>query len=258
MPGHAGDASAKLETLHRSRKEVVSQMSAHTWPASPSTQTVKKKYTCNEKKNVTSTNLLWLPNRYPLPSRFRAQPWFPDVLQSSTPYCKVLLCTIPYFKILVRTTKGNSVSQKTLKYYCVLHCTSPCYKVRQSTSPTEQTSFTLHWQERPKLLQCHHILYLPGKITLQLHQILRLPQKTGQKVDGTDNPVEPHPHSRKIALLASTWFQPVSQHLSPIASSWTLPRKTSRNHHLIYLQVTETHRKTPEDMRTSLKVLRLH
>ena len=116
-------------------------------------------------------------------------------------------------------TKGYSVSQKTRKYYCVLHCTSPCYKVRQSASPTEQTSFTLHWQERPKLLQCHHILYLPGKITLQPHQILRLPQKRGQKVDGTDNPVEPHPHSRKIALLASTWFQPVSQHLSPIASS---------------------------------------
>lgn len=42
MPGHAGNASAKLETLHRSRKEVVSQMSAHTWPASPSTQTEKK------------------------------------------------------------------------------------------------------------------------------------------------------------------------------------------------------------------------
>lgn len=149
----------------------------------------KKKYTCNEKKTVPSRNWLWLPNRYPLPSRFRAQPWFPDVLQSGTPYCKVLLCTTPYFKILVRTTKCYSVSQKTRKYCCVLHCTSPCYKVRQSTSPTEQTSFTLHGQEHPKLLQCHHILYP--------HQILRLPQKRGQKVDGTDNPVEPHPHSRK-------------------------------------------------------------
>ena len=111
-----------------------------------------------------------------------------SVLQSTTP---VLLCTTPYYKVpiqyysvlqsttpvlqgttpvLLCTTKYYS---STTKYYSVLQSTNP---VLQSTTPVLQSTTPYY----KVLLQ---VVRLPQKVTLELHQILRLSSKMTPMLD---------------------------------------------------------------------------
>ena len=62
-----------------------------------------------------------------------------SVLQSTTPYCKVL--TTPYYKVQQSTTQYYSVLQSTTKYYSVLQSSTPVVQsVLLSTTPVLQST----------------------------------------------------------------------------------------------------------------------
>ena len=122
-----------------------------------------------------------------------------SVIQSTTP---VLLCTTKYYTILLCTTKYYTV---LLQYYSVLLSTTPvllCTTQYYSSIPvllcnprmvrewsatrlaTEVTFRARHdnfyWKKNiPRSGYCskfHDMLHLPGKVTLELRRILRLPR----------------------------------------------------------------------------------
>ena len=86
-----------------------------------------------------------------------------SVLQSTTP---VLLCTT---KCYSSTTLYYKV---LLQYYSVLQSTTPV-TVLQRTTPVLPCTTKCSGH----LPKCHEMLRLIRKVTLQLHQILRLPRK---------------------------------------------------------------------------------
>ena len=121
------------------------------------------------------------------------------VLQSTTP---VLQSTTPYYSVLQSTTKYQSSTtpyykvlrqyyKVLLQYYSVLQSTTPYYKVLrqyysvlQSTTPVLQSTtpyYKVPIQYYKVLLQYYKVLLqgvrLPQKVTLELHQILRLSSK---------------------------------------------------------------------------------
>ena len=107
-----------------------------------------------------------------------------SVLQSTTP---VLLCTTRYYS---STTLYYKV---LLQYYSVLQGTTPVllcttkyyssttlyYTVLQRTTPVLPCTTKCSGH----LPKCHEMLRLIRKVTLQLHQILRLPRKMNLIID---------------------------------------------------------------------------
>ena len=106
------------------------------------------------------------------------------VLLRTTKYYTVLLCTTQYYSVLQSTTRYYSVLQSTTQYYSVLQSTTPYYKVLHSTiryysvlqSPAQYYSVLLSWL----ILVTYETFYtMRGAtlVTIQYHQILRLPRK---------------------------------------------------------------------------------
>ena len=107
-----------------------------------------------------------------------------DLVIRSTKYCKYhTVLTTRHYKILLRTPRDCKVSLRTRQYYkAVLQSTTPCYKVLQSITPyytvlQSITPFDSPAHETPSTMR------EATSVTLELHQILRLPRKMILMID---------------------------------------------------------------------------
>ena len=104
-----------------------------------------------------------------------------SLLQSPTPYYKVLLqyysSTTPYYKVLLQYfSQSTTPFYKVLLQYCSVLTIRLCTTKYYSGTSLLYKILPLPWKVT---LQLHQVLHLPQKVTwtIELHQVLHLPQK---------------------------------------------------------------------------------